>query len=235
MPIDLVVFDMAGTTLHDDDAVHRCLQDALAAGGVSVSRDDVNAVMGMPKPLAIEVLVEGVRGASASSAEVAALYGDFEGRMLRHYRESPEVRETGDASAVFRELRSMRVKVALDTGFNRVIADAIIDRLAWRPLIDASVASDEVPHGRPHPDMIFRAMGLTGVDRAEHVAKVGDTPADLKQGHLAGCWFVIGITSGSHTRAELAPHFHTHLVPSIVEVPALIAAEQRRAAALAGA
>ena len=30
---ELVVFDMAGTTVHDEDSVNRCLRDALAAAG----------------------------------------------------------------------------------------------------------------------------------------------------------------------------------------------------------
>ena len=64
-----------------------------------------------------------------------------------------------------------------------------IDRLGWggaRPAIDASVASDEVPRGRPHPDMIHHLMRQCGVGDPARVAKVGDTPADLAQGHAAG-------------------------------------------------
>ncbi|MCZ7635203.1 MAG: hypothetical protein M5U12_03590 [Verrucomicrobia bacterium] len=53
MKIELVVFDMAGTTVRDDDAVNLCLRDALHAGGIDVTRDEVNEVMGIPKPTAI--------------------------------------------------------------------------------------------------------------------------------------------------------------------------------------
>ena len=31
--IELVVFDMAGTTVHDEDSVNRCVRDALGAAG----------------------------------------------------------------------------------------------------------------------------------------------------------------------------------------------------------
>ena len=55
---DLVVLDMAGTTVQDDDAVNRCLCAALACAGLVVTRDEVNEVMGMPKPVAIGLLLE---------------------------------------------------------------------------------------------------------------------------------------------------------------------------------
>ncbi len=56
--IELVVFDMAGTTVCDDDSVNRCLREALAAAGLAVAPAAVNAVMGLPKPQAISILIE---------------------------------------------------------------------------------------------------------------------------------------------------------------------------------
>jgi phosphonatase-like hydrolase len=85
--------------------------------------------------------------------------------------------------------------------------------------IDATVTSDEVAQGRPFPDMIFRAMELTGVTDVKRVAKVGDTPSDLGEGMAAGCGWVVGVTGGSHTREELLAHPHTHLIPSIAQLP----------------
>jgi phosphonatase-like hydrolase len=217
MHVDLVVFDIAGTTLRDDDAVHRCLADALSAAAVKTTRDAINAVMGMPKPLAIRELAAADRGTTPDAGEVADIHADFERRMLQHYGTS-DIRETAGASALFRGLRANGAKVALDTGFNRTITDAIVDRLGWRDLLDATVSSDEVPRGRPHPDLVHRAMELTGCGDPRRVAKVGDTPADLGEGTAAGCRFVVGVTSGSHTHGELLAHPHTHLVKTLDEL-----------------
>jgi phosphonatase-like hydrolase len=121
-------------------------------------------------------------------------------------------------------LRRAGVQLALDTGFSRDIVDAILQRLSWAgtDLLDATVASDEVPRGRPHPDLVLQAMKLTGVKDARRVAKVGDTPSDLQEGHAAGCGFVIGVTNGSHTRQQLESHPHTHLIDNLRELPALL-------------
>ncbi len=224
-PIQLVVFDMAGTTVRDDDAVNLCLRQALNEAGVSVSRDQVNRVMGIPKPLAIETLLrEQTPGAVPSAGQIEALHDDFLVRMIRFYQTDPNVAEMSGATATFRALKQAGIKVALDTGFSRPIVTVILDRLGWSSseLLDTTVTSDEVPRGRPHPDLLFEAMRRTGVTDAQRVAKVGDTPSDLQEGHAAGCALVIGVTNGTHTRAQLEVHPHTHLIPDLAALPALV-------------
>jgi phosphonatase-like hydrolase len=223
MSIDLVVFDMAGTTVRDDDAVNRCLHEALAAGGVAVTRDEVNAVMGIPKPVAIATLLEAKRG-GAPGPEVARLHAEFLRRMIAFYHEDPGVAPMPHAEACFAALSAAGVRVALDTGFSRDIVDVILRRLGWdrAGMLDATVASDEVPRGRPHPDLLFEAMRRTGVTEVRHVAKVGDTPSDLQEGTNAGCGLVIGVTNGTHTRSQLAAHPHTHLLDNLAALPALV-------------
>ena len=221
--IELVVFDLAGTTVYDGDAVGSVFRAALATRGLAADPEAVNAVMGLPKPEAIRRLLPRGRAAAARAQQVSAVHEDFLARMLGFYRTDPAVREVPGASEAFRLLRGRGVRVALDTGFSRPIADAVLERLGWgRGLLDATVTSDEVAHGRPYPDMIYKAMALTGVTDAARVAKVGDTPADLREGHAAGCGWVVGVTAGSHTRAELLTHPHTHLIETVADLPPLL-------------
>jgi len=222
---ELVVFDMAGTTVYDDDFVHRALQEALRHAGVDATRDDINAVMGRPKPLAIRSFLEAEHDApDALDAAVEAAHDDFIERINAFYATDSAVREVEGVSALFAQLQDAGIKVGLDTGFSRSTADVIIDRLGWGAagLLDASVTSDEVDHGRPAPDMIYHLMEATGVDDVERVVKLGDAPSDLQEGDRAGCRLVIGVTKGSHTRDELAPYPHTHLIDTVADLPALL-------------
>jgi phosphonatase-like hydrolase len=233
MEIDLIVLDMAGTTVNDDDSVNVCLREALSAVGVRPSRDEINTVMGMPKPVAIQALLAQFRGhAAATTVTVERVHDDFMRRMLWHYESHPDVRECDGATELLAWCRSRGIKTALDTGFNRVIADAVITRLGWRhrALLDATIASDEVPRGRPHPDMIHRAMALTGVGDPRRVMKVGDTPADIAEGRGARCRYVVAITSGSHSEAELQIHGPTHLVSTLGAIRRILAAGEVDAA-----
>jgi phosphoglycolate phosphatase-like HAD superfamily hydrolase len=70
--------------------------------------------------------------------------------------------------------------------------------------------------------MIFKVMEELSITDAQRVAKVGDTPADLEQGHRAGCGMVVGVLSGTHSREQLNPHPHSHLIDSIAQLPALL-------------
>lgn len=225
--IELVVFDLAGTTVYDGDAVNASFRATLAARGIEAEPALVNSVMGLPKPEAIRILLEEcgrARGWTPSAENIDAIHADFTRRMRGYYASDPAVREIPGASAVFATLRGAGVKVALNTGFFRPIADALLARLGWRvpAVIDADITSDEAPRGRPHPDMIHCLMKRLGIEDPGRVAKVGDTRADLEEGTNAGCALVIGVTTGSFSHAQLQTCPHTHIVASVADVPALL-------------
>lgn len=195
--MELVVFDVAGTTLRDDgDVVARCMVSALGSAGVELSPREVDPVMGLLKPLAIATLLEAKRGVAAHAAEVRDIHERFRSSMVAHYATAPDVQAMPGAEKLFETLRARGIRVALDTGFDRTILDAILDRLGWRPFLDATIASDEADRGRPHPDMIRALMARLGVQDPARVCKVGDSLADIEEGLNAGCGLVVAIRNG---------------------------------------
>ena len=54
------------------------------------------------------------------------------------------------------------------------------------------------------------------------VAAIGDTVLDLQAGSNAGAGWVIGVLSGAHDAETLGRTPHTHLLPSIAELPSLL-------------
>ena len=194
---------------------------------LTVTPAEVNEVMGLPKPEAIAILVERSGHLGDLADRLGAIHRDFVARSLAFYRTAPSVREIPSATRVFERLQRAGIRVALDTGFDRAITRAILDRLGWSgsPLIDATISSDEVPRGRPHPDMVLELMRRTRIGDPRRVAKVGDTPADLQEGRNAGCGLIIGVTQGTHRRHELERHPHTHLIDTIADLPDLLGLE----------
>ena len=223
-PIELTVFDMAGTTVSEGGAVYQCLRDTLEANGLVVAADSLNDVKGMDKYEALRILIERSDMREELLPGLDAIHEDFVERMIGFYRSDPSVGEMPGASETFRRLRRAGVKVALNTGFSRDIAQTLIDRLGWErnELIDASVTSDEVARGRPHPDMIQLLMLKLGVTDPRRVAKVGDTPADLLEGRNSDCGLVVGVTGGSSAREQLERYPHDHLIGSVAELPELL-------------
>jgi phosphonatase-like hydrolase len=113
------------------------------------------------------------------------------------------------------------VKVATTTGFYREVRDKILGKLSWQNLFDASVCSDDVEHGRPAPDMIFRSMQLTGILDPAGVAAIGDTPLDLQAGTRAQCGWTVGVLTGVHSRERLEKEPYTHILRSVADIPGL--------------
>ena len=213
--MELIVFDMAGTTVHDENKVGLTLQAALKEFGFDFSVEQINVVMGYEKPVAISILIE-----QKNPELINKIHAVFVAKMIAFYKESKEVKATSNAHETIQYLRSNGIKVAFDTGFSRPIADVIFEKLNWKQGVDFdfSITSDEVEHGRPYPDMIFRAMEHFNISDARLVGKVGDTMSDLQQGENAKCGLVVGVTTGAYSREELEHHHHHYIIDDLSEL-----------------
>src|SRR6185369_9622897 len=116
MGIELVVFEVAGTTVKDDGAVADCLRATVAQRGRGPVSAEINDVMGLPKPEALARLLTSALDRLPHRGEVSQAHDEFERRMVRHYLMDPLVGEIRGTWNVFHALRARGVRVALDTG-----------------------------------------------------------------------------------------------------------------------
>jgi phosphonatase-like hydrolase len=155
------------------------------------------------------------------------VFDRYEQLMIAHYRSS--VSEVPGATDTFKWLHAHGIKVATDTGFHGRITDAIMQGLGWLDdgLVDIAVHVQHIPgeRGRPAPFMIFYAMQQLDVQSVHEVIKVGDTPADMLEGRNAGCSGVVGVLSGPRPVTAWGHLWHTHVIPSVKEMPALVESE----------
>ena len=217
--VALVVFDLAGTTIKDSHHVASAFVAALAEQDIRVGEDDVAAVRGASKREAIARFIpEGPDRARRTDVAYAA----FREHLGQAYRENG-VQAIDGAESLFRDLRGRSIRVALNTGFERDIAEAILNDLQWGgDVIDAVVCGDDVSLGRPAPFLIFRAMERTNVQSVHQVVNVGDTTLGLRAGHNAGVRWNVGVLTGAHDRKTLSQAPHTHLIESIAQFPNLL-------------
>ena len=226
MSIELVVFDIAGTTVADKGNINDVFRKAFSNAGITdVDAADVDEVMGYRKKEAIEIIVAKYKPGYENAEEfIDAIHEDFTNRMVEYYETCEGLVPLPYAEKVFRELHDNKVKVALNTGFTRVITTPILKRLGWdtASFIDEVICSDEVPEGRPHPFMIEKLMQKLNISYAEDVAKVGDTKVDIEEGQNAGCGIVIGVTTGVYTKEELIKYQPDYIIDSLELLPSLI-------------
>lgn len=221
MTIELVVLDIAGTTVEEHNAVYDALREAVEAAGARPDAAAIARWMGADKREAITgLLLESEQAAGPSTVET--VFADFKARLATAYAARPPVPLPGIPEALA-ALRAAGVKVALTTGFDRAVTGDLLASIGWSDAeLDAVVCVDDVTAGRPAPYMIFRAMELTGVRAASAVLAAGDTVRDLRAGMNAGAGYVVGVLTGGQSAAELGAERHTHLLASVADIPALL-------------
>lgn len=214
--IKLVVFDMAGTTVDEDNVVYRTVRSAINAAGYDFTQQQVQAAgAGKEKSQAIRDVLA-LDNNEHSDEEVAAIFDDFRQRLKQAYSDL-DVREQPGASEVFAALRERGICVILNTGYDRTTAEQLIKKIGWAigTDIDALVTASDVLNGRPAPDMIRNAMEFADVTTPTAVAKIGDSQIDIEEGQNAGCGMTLGITTGAQTESQLRDANPTAVIHSL--------------------
>jgi len=225
-PPRLIVLDVAGTLVDDAGVVLAAFAIALERAGVEVSRDELNAVRGANKLQVFRTFATRAYGPGPEAVRAAhEALATFNEELAVRFRDEPLDLFPGVAEAL-EAMRGAGLKLATNSGFNRPVAELVLHRLRRElGLFDAHVCGDDVPAGRPAPFMIFLAMERAEVADTRAVVVAGDTPLDLQAGTNAGAGAVVGVLTGTHDWQSLGAHRHTHLIPSVADLPALLASE----------
>ncbi len=217
--LDLVIFDLAGTTVKDNGEVAGAFTTALEEGGIQVTPDQLRAVRGSSKRQAVLDLIP---AGPDKLVKASTIYSSFRRHLSESYTDQG-VQPIDGAEQAFRLVHDLGAKVALNTGFDRDITGLLLASLGWNEaVVDAVVCGDEVTQGRPAPYLIFHAMEATGARDVHRVMAAGDTLLDLKAGYAAGVRWNVGVLSGAHDRQTLERGPYTHLFPSVADLAALL-------------
>lgn len=221
--IKMVVCDMAGTTVDEDNLVYKTLQRAINRHGYSVSLEDVLAQgAGKEKKQAIESILTSF-GEKLDQSIVDLIFNDFL-QLLEETYQTAAIYAQDNAVDFFQALQKKNIHIVLNTGYDKHTAETLLHRLGWKVGrdIDALITADDVVRNRPYPDMILCAMDRFGIDSGHAVAKIGDSTVDIAEGQNAGCRFSIGITTGAHTVEQLSSANPSHIVDNLLEVLPLL-------------
>jgi phosphonatase-like hydrolase len=214
---ELVVLDMAGTTVADDGLVVRAFTAAIDAVGVPGERypDMLKYVvdtMGQSKITVFRALLDDETLAQQANSAFESAYGD----LVRGGACTP----IEGAEDVVRGLRENGVKVAFTTGFAPATQHAILDALGWHDLADLALAPGDGVRGRPFPDLVLTAALRLEVTDVRQIAVVGDTSSDVLCGLRAGASVVAGVLTGAGRREDLVEA--THVIESVRDLPAVL-------------
>ncbi len=211
-----VIFDISGTILdYGSLGPGLAFVELFARHGVTVSIEEARKPMGTHKKDHIWTVMnepeiaerwEKANGSLPTKKNVEALYGEFTTIQIEVLKQHCDV--IPGVPEIVAELRRRGIKIANTTGFDTgMIVDLIPLAAQGGYTPDLWVCPDLVPKGRPAPWMAFYAAQKLDVYPMSAFVKVGDTPADVAEGHAAGMWAVSITRTGNEvglSQLELA-------------------------------
>jgi HAD superfamily hydrolase (TIGR01509 family) len=213
--IDAVVFDMDGVLIASEEVWDEVREAYVRERGGRYDDEVQRAMMGMSSVEWSQYLhdVAGVPD------EPAAINDEVVRRMLDSYREHLPLID-GAVDAVRR--LAARYPLGLASSSNRPLIDAVLLVAGLTSFFAATVSSEEVPRGKPAPDVYLEAARRLGVD-AQRWTAVEDSHGGIRSAKAAGMR-VIAIPNPSYppdaeslAQAYATIHALDELTPELVD------------------
>ncbi len=187
-----VLFDLDGTLIDHFKAIHRCHAHTMTRLGLPApTMAPVHAAVGGGVELAVERLV----GPQLKAAAPAIYRPHWNATML------DDVELLAGARELLTALRQRGAKTAIFTNKHGPSSRAVSAHLGLDPLLDGNFGATDTPWLKPEPAWTRQVLATLGVS-ADRTLLVGDSPFDVQTAQQGGLAF-IGVTTGTHTAAEL--------------------------------
>jgi phosphoglycolate phosphatase-like HAD superfamily hydrolase len=127
------------------------------------------------------------------------------------------------AVPVLERLRAAGCRICVITSLPRKVLDLVLDAGGLRRRIDLAVGAEDVPRGFPAPDLVLTAILRSGTAAVQDAAVVHGTSAGIEAGRRSGAGAVVGVLTGPHPAARLRAAGAMSIIPSIADLPPLLA------------
>lgn len=204
--IRAVVFDLDGVIIDSEEVWEEVRRGYAAEYGRQFLPDTQDRMMGMSTPEWARHLAEEV-GVPRTPEQVAA---DVIDRMAERYRaDVPLI--PGSVAAVRR--LGERFTLALASSSARPLIDQVLTTAGLTGAFAVTLSTEEVPRGKPAPDVYLTAAGKLGLEPVD-CAAVEDSSNGLRSAGAAGL-AVIAVPHGVYPPAPDALAMASLTVPSI--------------------
>jgi HAD superfamily hydrolase (TIGR01509 family) len=176
--IEAVVFDLDGVVV-DSEHVWDEVREELARERGGRWHDRAQADMMGMSSLEWSRYMHDVIGLAEAPEEINA---EVVRRMQARYDE--ELPLIDGAVEAVRRLAS-RFRLAVASSSNRPVIEAVLRRARLEDLFEVAVSSEEVPRGKPAPDVYLEATRRLAVEPA-NAAAVEDSANGIRSAHAAG-------------------------------------------------
>lgn len=203
-----VIFDMDGLMLDTEVVSRRVWREAAVALGIDLSEAVLDAMVGRPEAATRVMLAE------LCGEAVPALVARAQARY-RDVLVAEGVRKKPGLDALLAWLVAHGVPRAVATSTARDLADYKLRQAGLLAIFDAVVCGDEVPHGKPAPDIFLAAAERLGRAPAECVVLEDSGPGVLAA-RAAGMTTIL-VPDGREPPSDIR-QVASHVVASLTDV-----------------
>lgn len=186
----------------------------------------VEELMGKPVPQVVEVLAH--RNHPNPNLElIQSITSIIQQHLKVYFGDANKPKLNADFKSIIPQLKNNGVLIGLTSWLDEATTLLALKQIGLEDSIDAIVSQSSVERAGPFPDSIFKLLQTLKIQNADDVAHLGKTKTDLLSGYHAGCkWNILLASDVSDTKWNAYPH--THIVPSLNEIPAIISLPQAK-------
>jgi beta-phosphoglucomutase len=175
-----VLWDLDGTLVDSEEYHWRAWKETLDRAGVSITYQDFLASFGQRN----DAILTRWLGENAS-AECIRQIGDSKEERYRELARREGLTPLPGAAEWVERLNREGWPQAIASSAPRANVETVLDVLRFGPLIQATVAAEDVRNGKPAPDVFLTAAARLGADAANCVV-VEDAQSGVEAARRAG-------------------------------------------------
>jgi beta-phosphoglucomutase family hydrolase len=194
------IFDMDGVII-DSEPMHFEIDLIMTRQlGLNLTHEDLEKYVGMTNPAMWKHIKE-VHHLELSVDELIRMQMDMKLRILKERDDKP----IEGIVSLLQALQSAGYPIGLASSSPILFIQAVLDKLQLKPYFSVIVSGEEVPQGKPAPDVFLKAAKLLQVE-AEHCVVIEDSRNGVAAAKAAGmtCIGFVNLNSGLQdlTRAD---------------------------------
>lgn len=251
--LQAAILDWAGTVVDFGSfAPTRIFVEAFSTMGIQISLNEARGPMGMGKRDHIRTLCNQPEISQRFQQRLGRLPNDTDVDEIYKRFMPLQVAKVGEYSAIIpgaleaiAALRKGGLKIGTTSGYPKEVMNKLVPLAAAAGYsADHTVATDEVPKGRPSPAQALANAIALGIDDVAACVKVDDTLPGILEGRSAGMWTValrftgnlLGLTWDEYQKLSteqldkerkridgiFAPSKPHYLIDTISELPSIV-------------
>ncbi len=179
-----VVFDLDGLMVYSEDVGYDAWQRTLAPHGKALTDEQYRSMIGSSQREAIEFVIE--------TMGIRAVPGQLESAFWQALLESANrgVREMTGLRGLVDDLRRRGLRLGVASNSITAYVRKVVDQIGMTQSFDCLIGVDQVPNGKPAPDLYLLAAQRLGFQPRECLA-IEDSPSGVAAAVAAGLTCVL--------------------------------------------